>query len=121
MRVLLRAMRDSLHPIPGIRDSGLGPPWHTGLQKSNPVHRGRKPMILKTSASFIVLAAAAMCAVAPAHAQYPAKPVRLVVPFAAGSANDTVARITAPPLSTALGRPVVIDNRPGAAGNIGAE
>jgi tripartite-type tricarboxylate transporter receptor subunit TctC len=43
------------------------------------------------------------------------------VPFAAGSANDIVGRIIGPPLSEALGRPVVIDNRPGAAGNIGAE
>jgi tripartite-type tricarboxylate transporter receptor subunit TctC len=43
------------------------------------------------------------------------------VPFAAGSVNDILGRIIAPPLSEALGRPVVIDNRPGAAGNIGAE
>lgn len=56
-----------------------------------------------------------------ARAQYPGKPVRLIVPFAAGSANDTLGRIIGPPLAAALGEAVVIDNRPGAAGNIGAE
>jgi tripartite-type tricarboxylate transporter receptor subunit TctC len=74
-----------------------------------------------TNCSSLVALAAALYIVAPSHAQYPAKPLRLVVPFAAGSANDTVGRIIAPSLSAALGRPVVIDNRPGAAGNIGAE
>ena len=58
---------------------------------------------------------------APAHAQYPGKPIRIIVPFAAGSANDTLGRIIAPALAAALGESVVIDNRPGAAGNIGAE
>jgi tripartite-type tricarboxylate transporter receptor subunit TctC len=58
---------------------------------------------------------------APAHAQYPAKPIRLIVPFAAGSTNDIVARFIGPPLSDALGRQIVIDNRAGAGGNIGAE
>ena len=65
--------------------------------------------------------AIALAAAAPAQAQFPSKPMRLIVPFGAGSANDIVARIVAPPLSEALGRPIVIDNRAGAAGNIGAE
>jgi tripartite-type tricarboxylate transporter receptor subunit TctC len=58
---------------------------------------------------------------APASAQYPTRTIRFIVPFAAGSANDSVARIVGPALSDALGRPVVIDNRPGASGIIGAE
>jgi tripartite-type tricarboxylate transporter receptor subunit TctC len=74
-----------------------------------------------TTCGSLAALAAALCVIAPSHAQYPVKPLRLVVPFAAGSANDTVGRIVAPPLSTVLGRPVVIDNRPGAGGNIGAE
>ncbi|MGH8702098.1 MAG: tripartite tricarboxylate transporter substrate-binding protein, partial [Burkholderiales bacterium] len=73
------------------------------------------------SGTGLIVLAAALVQAAPAQAQYPTRPIRLLVPFAAGSANDTVARFIAPALSSALGRPVVIDNRPGAAGNIGAE
>jgi len=69
----------------------------------------------------LIVLAASLAGNAPAHAQYPNKTIRLIVPFAAGSANDTVARFVAPALSSALGRPVVIDNRPGVGGNIGAE
>ncbi|HKA39642.1 MAG TPA: tripartite tricarboxylate transporter substrate binding protein [Burkholderiales bacterium] len=65
--------------------------------------------------------AIACAGLAPAHAQYPARTIRFIVPFAAGSANDTVARFVQPQLSAALGQQVVIDNRPGAAGNLGAE
>jgi tripartite-type tricarboxylate transporter receptor subunit TctC len=64
---------------------------------------------------------ALVAAMAPAQAQFPSKPLRLIVPFSAGSANDIVARIVAPPLGDALGRSIVIENRAGAAGNIGAE
>lgn len=58
----------------------------------------------------------------PAHsAEYPQRPVRLVVPYSAGGSTDTVARITGARLSERLGQPVVIDNRTGAGTIIGTE
>src|SRR5262247_1335648 len=69
-----------------------------------------------------VLAALALSAIATAAlAQYPDHPIRFIVPQAAGSATDTVARILAPELAKQLGQQVIVDNRPGGALTIGID
>ena len=52
---------------------------------------------------------------------YPGRPIRMIVPFPAGGATDLTARVVCERMATLLGQPVVIDNRPGAGGNIGTE
>lgn len=73
--------------------------------------------LMKLSIASALIAATLSAA---ALAQYPSKPVRVVVPFPPGSATDTVTRIIARPLSESLGRPVVVENRAGGDGSIAA-
>ncbi len=69
-----------------------------------------------------VMAGAALflAGVAQAQSHYPNKPIRLIVPFAPGGGGDTLARTVTQPASEALGQQIVIENRPGAGGNLGA-
>ncbi|MFN2643847.1 MAG: Bug family tripartite tricarboxylate transporter substrate binding protein [Burkholderiales bacterium] len=70
----------------------------------------------------ITLFLAALCVCAAAAAQtYPAKPVRFVVPFPPGNAGDLMARMLAEKMGTSMKQAIIVDNRPGAGGNIGAE
>ena len=71
-------------------------------------------------ASFVFLFGAGLNLHAQAPA-YPTKPIRLVVPYTPGASNDTLSRATAQSMSPLLGQSIVIDNRPGAGGMIGAE
>src|SRR5262245_349883 len=80
---------------------------------------GRKVGI--RSVALFVMALAALAA-AGAHADtYPNRPVRLIVPFAAGGLNDVVARLVAPYLERSLGQPFIVDNRPAASGIVGTD
>ena len=74
--------------------------------------------VLRLAAASAALPAAARMTWAQA---YPARPVRIIVPFPAGQASDTVARLVGQSLSQRLGQPFVIENRTGAGGNIGTE
>src|ERR1017187_9216352 len=77
-----------------------------------------KPWIALGAAALAMQAADGRAAQAGA---YPAKPLRLIVPLTAGGPTDLIARLIAQPLGERLGHQVVVDNKPGAGGNIGAE
>ena len=68
-----------------------------------------------------LVAAFAAPGVAAAADKYPSKTIRLVVAFAAGGANDTIARLVAKELQESMGQPVVVDNRGGAGGLLGSD
>ncbi len=82
-----------------------------------------RPLFTRRSllAGAAALAGLAPLAQAQAAATWPAKPLRFIVGFPAGSSPDLTARALAEPLEKALGQPVVVENRVGAGGNIGAD
>jgi tripartite-type tricarboxylate transporter receptor subunit TctC len=70
---------------------------------------------------FLALVSVLTCANAQAQSTYPTKPIKFIVPYPAGGPLDTVARLTGQKLSERLGQPVIVENKPGAGGNLGAE
>ncbi|MDH6591173.1 tripartite-type tricarboxylate transporter receptor subunit TctC [Variovorax sp. TBS-050B] len=72
--------------------------------------------------AFLAAGSAALLATAqPARAAFPDRPIKLIVPWAAGGSTDAIARAMAQRMSQTVGSPVIVDNRPGAAGQIGTE
>lgn len=70
----------------------------------------------------ILLCAAGLSLAAPVFAQnYPSRPIRMIVPYAAGGSTDQLARAIQQPMSEILGQPVVVENKPGAGGTIGTD
>ncbi len=75
----------------------------------------------KRTASLLAALACTVSANAWPQQSYPSKPIRLVTPFAPGGGTDVLARFIGTRLAESFGQPIVVDNRPGAGGNIGAE
>ena len=75
--------------------------------------------MLKTSLALLAAACASLCIDAQAQA-FPSKPIHIVVPYPAGGTTDLMARVLQEPMQKTLGQPVIVDNKPGAAGAIGA-
>jgi tripartite-type tricarboxylate transporter receptor subunit TctC len=67
------------------------------------------------------LALLALLTLGAAHAQYPVKPIRMIVTYPPGGGADTMARLIAPKLTESLGQTIVVENRPGASGTIAAD
>jgi tripartite-type tricarboxylate transporter receptor subunit TctC len=87
----------------------------------NPKKRTEEPMLMRLLCRLLVVTLAALAPAIAAADAWPAKPVKIIVPFAAGGATDVVARLLGQKLNEAWGQAVVVEDRAGAGGNIGAD
>ena len=100
-----------MHPAPAPTKFGAKMRWRRGAWC---------PGMLGLRIAWLAIVAWSVIAPGTSSAQsYPSKPIRLIVPFAAGGPIDVMGRLVAQSLSSALGQQVVVDNRPGASGAIG--
>src|SRR5204863_2916831 len=84
-----------------------------GLAQEDPMNRAAAALTATLAASLLALPARGQ--------QYPNKPIRIIVPFAAGGTSDILARAIGPRITAAWGQPVIVENRTGANGNVGAD
>ena len=78
-------------------------------------------MKLKNCLSTLGMAVIALAGASASADTYPSKPIKIVVPFAAGGTTDLLARAVGAELQKSMGQSVIVDNRPGAGGNVGAD
>lgn len=91
-------------------------------EKAPSVHGGATRRKFRQHCLGVSLLLSLLCAPSAVHSQaFPSKPIRLVVPFQAGGGNDLLARIISQKFLEKWGQPVIVDNRPGAGGNVGAD
>ncbi|WP_454688391.1 Bug family tripartite tricarboxylate transporter substrate binding protein [Achromobacter aloeverae] len=83
------------------------------------MQRSRRKFLLGRALPIIALAAACGAGSARAEANYPGKPIRLIVPYPAGGGTDIIARLVGSQLSQRWGQPVIVENKPGASGILG--
>lgn len=81
----------------------------------------RKPMLLAASVAVAAVFSMAAQAQTQTPAAFPIKPIKIVVPFPAGGTSDVLARLIGQKMTDSWGQPVVIDNKPGSSGNLGAD
>src|SRR6516225_2348598 len=92
-----------------------GAAWASGVRGENVMRRRRQHGL------FLAALIAALLAVAPACAEYPERPVRVLEPFPPGGAVDIVTRLLAARLADDLGRPFLVESKPGAGGIIATD
>src|SRR5215472_324797 len=81
----------------------------------------KQPTAMRLSAAATVLAVLLATAAFAAHAQFPTKPIRLVVPFAPGGSSSIIARAFSTEMANGLGQQFIVENKPGGAGNVAME